>query len=108
LASSDSFRIGGKYRGIPIPPGGQLPPPHQFDIVRQLGKFFALSAEEGGPFFMGLASTSAASPGQRRGKRIRPPRLRGFPPPGNRNLVSPGQPYPRFTSRHSSSPSGSP
>ena len=59
LTTSEALRISGKNRKIPIPPCRKVASLHQFNLVREIRKLFAVSREQLHPFCSGVLAAFA-------------------------------------------------
>src|SRR6185312_16514212 len=59
LATREPLRISWKNRKIPIPPCREVASLHEFDLVREIGKLFAVSREQLRPLCLGVLAAFA-------------------------------------------------
>src|SRR4029077_18797791 len=59
VATREALRISGKNRKIAIPPCREVASLHEFDLVREIGKLFAVSREQLRPLCSGVLAALA-------------------------------------------------
>jgi hypothetical protein len=80
LTTSEAVRISGKNRKIPIPPCRKIASLHQFNLVREIRKLFAVSREQLLPLCSGVLAAFANAFFEMAVDAIRHEKLRVFGP----------------------------
>src|SRR4030095_1323688 len=80
LPTRDALCIGGKNWKIPIPPCRKVASLHQFDLIREIGKLFAISRDQLRPLRSGVLAAFANTVFEMAVDAIRHEKLRVFGP----------------------------